>query len=318
MAHAIRLQHLPTRLALLLLSVAFSGSVHAQRMYKYQDSNGVWIYSDRQPEGSQEYQEQVLQRTVDTPEVRMSERPTAEGLILIADNSFFGPVQIAYQLESMENVAADTVVQGLIVVPARSEAELVTVNRGEVTLPMRFEYKFQFIPGDPEARHEPASLYRLPYASAESFTVSQAYPDEMTHADPSSQHAIDFEMPIGTGVYAARSGIVTEVASDFFQSGTDLTIDGPRANVVRVYHDDGTMSLYAHLNWNSIRVVPGQRVERGEYLADSGNTGFSTGPHLHFAVQTNAGGSIVSVPVQFAGIDGGAVTLRAGDSRTAY
>lgn len=125
-------------------------------------------------------------------------------------------------------------------------------------------------------------------------------------------------MPVGTGVYAARSGIVIEVASDFFQSGTDLTVDGPRANVVRVHHDDGTMSLYGHLNWNLIRVVPGQRVERGEYLADSGNTGFSTGPHLHFAVQRNSGGSIVSVPTQFAEIDGAAVTLRAGESRTAY
>jgi len=125
-------------------------------------------------------------------------------------------------------------------------------------------------------------------------------------------------MPVGTGVYAARSGIVIEVASDFFQSGTDLTVDGPRANVVRVHHDDGTMSLDGHLNWNLIRVVTGQRVERGEYLADSGNTGFSTGPHLYFAVQRNSGGSIVSVPTQFAEIDGAAVTLRAGENRTAY
>ena len=67
-----------------------------------------------------------------------------------------------------------------------------------------------------------------------------------------------------------------------------LEVDGPRANVVRVLHDDGTMALYVHLNWNTIRVVPGQRVRRGEYLADSGNTGFTTGPHLHFVVQRNA------------------------------
>ena len=309
---------LTARLALLVLSVGLTGSAHAQRMYKYQDANGVWVYSDRQPEGNQEFQEEALQRTLDAPEVRVSEQQTADGLRLIAENSYFCPVQIAYQLQSMENVAANTAEQGLTVVPARSLAELITVSRGDVTIPMQFEYQFQFIPGDPEARHEPESLYRLPYASAESFYVSQAYPDQITHAAPSSQHAIDFEMPIGTGVYAARSGVVIEVASDFFQSGTDLTVDGPRANVVRVYHDDGTMSLYAHLNWNSIRVVPGQRLERGEYLADSGNTGFSTGPHLHFAVQRNSGGSIVSVPIQFAGIDGGAVTLRAGDSRTAY
>jgi len=137
-------------------------------------------------------------------------------LRLIAENFYFGPVQIAYQLEFIENVAADTAAQGLTVVPARSQAELITVSRCDITMPMRFECQFQFIPGDPEARHEPESLYRLPYASAESFKVSQAYPDQITYTDPSSQHAIDFEMPVGTGVYAARSGIVIEDARDFF------------------------------------------------------------------------------------------------------
>ncbi|MGI9257931.1 MAG: M23 family metallopeptidase, partial [Gammaproteobacteria bacterium] len=119
-------------------------------------------------------------------------------------------------------------------------------------------------------------------------------------------------------IHAARAGVVIDVASDFYQSGTDVEVDGPRANVVRVLHDDGTMSVYAHLNWNSIRVVPGQFVGRGEYIADSGNTGFSTGPHLHFAVQRNGDGSLLSVPVEFAGPGGSAVTLSSGDRPTAY
>jgi murein DD-endopeptidase MepM/ murein hydrolase activator NlpD len=160
--------------------------------------------------------------------------------------------------------------------------------------------------------------YRLPYALSSSFFVSQTYPDTRSHADPSSAYAIDFVMPIGTNVFAARGGTVIEVASDFHESGVDMAVDGPRANVVRVLHADGTMSLYGHLNWNSIRVVPGQRVERGEYLADSGNTGFSTGPHLHFVVQRNRGGAIVSLPVAFAGAGGSAITVTSGARYTAH
>ena len=69
--------------------------------------------------------------------------------------------------------------------------------------------------------------------------------------------------------------------------------------MVRVLHDDGTMSLYAHLNWNTIRVVPGQRVARGESLGRSGNTGFSTTPHLHFQVMTAAQDGLGAVSFPF-------------------
>jgi murein DD-endopeptidase MepM/ murein hydrolase activator NlpD len=218
----------------------------------------------------------------------------------------------------MENLVAGTPSYGRAVLPARSETELIEIEHADDALSMSFEYKTQHLPGDPAARHQPERPYRLPYSPAASFFVSQAYPDQITHPDPSSQYAIDFEMPIGTRIYAARGGVVFDVASDYYQSGTDLDVDGPRANVVRVVHDDGTISVYAHLNWNSIRVVPGQRVERGEYLADSGNTGFSTGPHLHFVVQRNADASIVSVPVQFTGAGSDVVTLHTGDRPTAY
>jgi murein DD-endopeptidase MepM/ murein hydrolase activator NlpD len=300
-----------------LVATAAVHPLDAQRLYRYRDANGVLVYTDRQPGEEQAYEEQQLVRRFDKPEVRLYERSSARGVALIAENTYFAPVQIAFRLEPIENVSADTPRSGLKVLPPRSETELVVVGKSVEHAELRFDSEFQFLPGAPDAEHRPEQPYRLPYALSTAVRVSQAFPDTKTHTDPASRHAIDFVMPIGTDVFAARDGVVIEVASDFFDSGTDLAVDGPRANVVRVLHDDGTMGLYVHLNWNTIRVVPGQRVRRGEYLADSGNTGFSTGPHLHFVVQRNQGGSLQSVPLEFAG-QNGAVTLATGRTYTAY
>ena len=98
-----------------------------------------------------------------------------------------------------------------------------------------------------------------------------------------------------------------EIAGDFFDGGLDPKYQS-RANAVRILHQDGTMAVYAHLHPDSIRVSPGQRVERGAWLADSGNTGFSSGPHLHFVLQRNAGMELVSIPFVFAGANGSAIT----------
>jgi murein DD-endopeptidase MepM/ murein hydrolase activator NlpD len=135
--------------------------------------------------------------------------------------------------------------------------------------------------------------------------------------DAASAYAVDIEMPVGTQIYAARSGTVIEVASQFFEASNDPK-RAARANVVRILHADGTMALYAHLNWDSIRVRPGQIVERGEYIADSGNTGFSTGPHLHFAVIRNGGLRQESLPVQFVRPSGGAAAAVTGEMLAAH
>ena len=306
------------RAVLAALLIAAAPAALAQRVFKYQDANGVWVFTDRQPDAAQQYEESELERSFEQPEVRLFQRPFEGDIELVAQNTYFAPIQLAFRLAGMENVAEDTPHDGFKVLPPRSETQLLVVGEAVQHATMSFEYEFQFLPGEPGAEHRPDQPYRLPIALSSTVRVSQAYPETVTHGDPSSQHAVDFVMPVGTNVFAARGGMVIEVASDFFENGTDLNADGPRANVVRVLHDDGTMSLYAHLNWNSIRVKPGQHVARGEYLADSGNTGFSTGPHLHFVVQRNRGGALVSVPLEFAGPGGAPMTVQAGERYTAY
>jgi murein DD-endopeptidase MepM/ murein hydrolase activator NlpD len=300
-----------------LAAVMAAVPASAQTMYRYKDANGVWVYTDRQPAGEQQFQEEQIERRFEKPVVNLLQRTAANGVMLIAQNTYYGPVQIAFRVHPIENVSPDTKRSGLAVLPPRSQTELVFVGKSAEQVELRFDSEFQFIPGQPGAEHRPDQPYRLPYALSTSVRVSQAYPVVKTHGDPASQYAVDFVMPVGTDVFAARDGVVLEVASDFFEGGTDLEVDGPRANIVRVLHDDGTMALYVHLNWNTIRVVPGQRVRRGEYLADSGNTGFTTGPHLHFVVQRNEGGSLVAVPLEFAG-PSGPETLVTGETYTAY
>ena len=201
------------------------------------------------------------------------------------------------------------------VVPERSRQVLLAVPSAPGVGKIVFDYGY--VIGRPGAVHAPGRPYRAPFAIAQSFVVSQAPPLAVTHRGAASRNAIDIAMPVGTAVHAAREGLVINVAHRFFRGGLDTAISD-EANFVQILQDDGTTAIYAHLQMDTIRVRPGQRVERGEYIANSGNTGFSSGPHLHFVVARNAGFRSESVPVVFEGPGGTSVTPRPDRALTAY
>ncbi|MFF0744111.1 M23 family metallopeptidase [Streptomyces sp. NPDC004111] len=88
----------------------------------------------------------------------------------------------------------------------------------------------------------------------------------------------DFAVPVGTKVRAAAAGVVVK-------AGPNGGGDGPAyGNAIVVRHADRTYSQYAHLS--RIQVRPGQQVAAGQQIALSGNTGNSSGPHLHFEIRT--------------------------------
>lgn len=87
-------------------------------------------------------------------------------------------------------------------------------------------------------------------------------------------YGIDYAAPKGTAVRAAAGGRVIFAGS---KSGY--------GKVVEIMHDSGLKTLYGHLN--SYSVKKGQRVKSGQKIAQVGNSGLSTGPHLHFGLYKN-------------------------------
>ncbi|MFB6819271.1 M23 family metallopeptidase [Streptomyces sp. NPDC056347] len=101
----------------------------------------------------------------------------------------------------------------------------------------------------------------------------------------------DFAVPVGTEVEAAHNGVVVK-------AGPNGGGDGPAyGNAVVIKHANGTYSQYAHLSKIDVRI--GETVRTGDRIALSGNTGNSSGPHLHFEIRRTADyGSAVN-PVHF-------------------
>ena len=141
-----------------------------------------------------------------------------------------------------------------------------------------------------------------PFAKDKKFIISQGFNGSRTHTGEFNAYAVDFAMPENEPVCAAKAGTI--------ESYNDADRPMPEDknyrenNFVRIIHTDGTWGLYAHLLPGSIMVKPNQNVKLGECFARVGNTGYSTGPHLHFALLKLLPDRFVSVPFRFVQPDG--------------
>ena len=304
----------------LLVALTFA-SVNAagQSMYRYQDENGNWVFTDRKPPAETRAQVSDLRTGEEPPSVSVTTRIVGGSLQFVARNRFVVPVEVVLALDELRNAAYPDPEQPMrwIVDPLSTQVLMELAGTATNAVPDA-DFRSIWLPGDPRAKHAPDRPYRAPFAVANDYRISQTFPVGITHTTPDSWYAVDLAMPIGTDIYAAREGLVFEVASTNFRGGTDREQDAASANIVRIMHDDGSHAVYAHLNWNSIRVRPGDRVRRGEYIADSGNTGFTTGPHLHFVVLVNRGMRLESVPVTFEGANYSEVEPATGNTLVAY
>jgi murein DD-endopeptidase MepM/ murein hydrolase activator NlpD len=299
-----------------LLLLLIVESIAAQTAYRYRDTNGQWVYADRAPASTSEQSSITLEHKDSVLHITVEPRKAADSTDLVAVSNCLCPVTFNVKILQSDDPAIADNSEFHVLVPPRSELTIVRIAR-RPNPGIKLQYAVQAIPGSPEARHVPSRPYRVPFDVGSTYMVSQAYPTRITHTTPDSMYAIDMALPDGTPVYAAREGVVINVRHDAFM-GALAPVMLDQANVVEILHDDGTMAIYAHLHWDSIRVRIGDKVSRGTYIANSGNTGFSSGPHLHFAVVRSTGDAVVSVPVQFAGVRDIPVTAQTRMPLTAY
>ena len=162
--------------------------------------------------------------------------------------------------------------------------------------------------GDFEAIHDDDYIYALPYQAGEEYLVSQAFNGQFSHGEGSNQYAVDFEMEEGTPILAARAGKVIKVAESSNQGGLSSYYYG-KANFVVIEQSDGTHAEYFHLKQYGALVEVGDLVKVGQKIGLSGNTGYSSGPHLHFAITSPVSGSeMMSHPFLFEADKDGVVT----------
>ncbi len=274
----------------------------AARLYRWKDRHGITQYGDQPPEADELPASDVnITRFRNPPGalVRLRLENQHGRYEAWADNLMHGPVQVTLRFKRNRNVVASPVLPAAATVPARSSVLVAALTIPDPLHGGDFELLLDGLPGSPAS--QPLDYeYRLPFDYAR-VRVDQGPGGSFSHNDPQNRYAIDFALAEGTPIVAVREGVVMQVESDFDKAGLNREKYGGRANFIRIVHDDGSMAVYAHLKPEGVQVRTGQRVRKGQRIGLSGNTGFSTAPHLHFVLQVNRGMRLESIPLRMFG-----------------
>ena len=143
----------------------------------------------------------------------------------------------------------------------------------------------------------------LPFQYGFNIAASQTSNGFVSH-NAGMLNAVDFPTPENTTIVAAISGIVVQVVENF-STGCPTSACENESNFIIIDHGDSTFAMYAHLTVNGSLVEVGDSVDAGQNIALSGNTGWSTGPHLHFEIKDLTGNSMPLLFYEFENISDG-------------
>ncbi len=270
----------------------------AEKLYKFQDKQGILHFTDKPPKTEQKQLEVRQLKAAPTHLVTLLQSGDERHPQFYILNDYAGPVEVEIDFSERDNVQTTPDLPRRFVIPPGKSDTLFEASGIDEIASWKLSVKYRYIIGSPLTHYSSTTSYLPPIAPNSSFQISQAFGGTFSHNDEQNKYAVDIVMPVGTPVHAARSGIVLEAEDDFYKGGTNKAYSS-EANNIRILHDDGSIAIYAHLELEKAQVYPGLAVVAGQLIGYSGNTGFTSGPHLHFAVQINRGMRLVSVPFTF-------------------
>jgi murein DD-endopeptidase MepM/ murein hydrolase activator NlpD len=239
--------------------------------------------------------------------VKVSTRREGEVTHFYVQNDEFCEITMTFEV-GLKRLTSNVGFPCTTTFPPRQVTEAFALTPSESGAKWEYSYTNYFKLGSNCVRHDDSCIYQLPYAPGTKFKVTQGYNGSFSHKG-SNLYAIDWKMPEGTLVYAARGGLVVKVRDDSNMGGASMKYDR-FCNYVLIRHQDGTLGHYCHLQKNGVVVKAGQTVAAGDVIAHSGNTGFSSGAHLHFSVfKTKNGRERESIPVKFNTSEDRGITL---------
>jgi murein DD-endopeptidase MepM/ murein hydrolase activator NlpD len=292
-----------------MLGLILSVDGFCSELYRYQDESGRWVFGDKKSLKRNIETQAPIEKVVFKDERIKIPKPNFDYVKKVTNEGpmtfwqLFNPLPVTVQHTMAikgERVALDSIIS--------KPFETLTLSPEMYQLPDDVKIDHYYLIGGIIDRPESIQI-SPPYSKKKRFLISQGFNGQFSHTNRGNRYAVDIAMPIGEKILAVSNGIVADARDDFSIGGAaDYFLD--KANHVTIMHDDGSYAIYAHILHGSLSVVLGQRVEAGQVLARIGNTGYSTGPHLHFVMRYNSGKGGYSIPFKFITSEGAKVPTK--------
>jgi murein DD-endopeptidase MepM/ murein hydrolase activator NlpD len=210
----------------------------------------------------------------------IDERTADHGFALWAVSKSDFPMTVSLNLPVLENFRCNVKMPLTVVLQPRKRQLVARLSRVNARKESRYSTSWSYYWGWRSEQPADEVVYGLPFKQGYAYWIVQGFNGKFSHE---GRNALDFAMPEGSTICAARGGTVIEAVQSFTEGGISEEMKS-KANRVLILHDDGSIARYAHLKYNGALVRVGQKVQMGDEIGLSGATGYAQGPHLHFEV----------------------------------